>query len=176
MVIFAECFHPLGQRFVARPASKRMQPVCVVGPGDSGKTTLIEALVTALTPHGRVATIKSIHHDIEPDTPGKDTHRHRTAGADTVVGLTPSYSFEITPGGKRAADSEQSLLADTVERLRQAEYEYVLIEGFHDAPYPKVALGERDDIEPPVVVRGTLETIDVDAVVTMIVEGRFGEQ
>ncbi len=152
-----------------------MQAFCVVGPSDSGKTTLIESLVAELTDHGRVATIKSIHHDIEIDTPGKDTHRHRTAGADTVVGLTASYSFEITPGGKRAAESERALLADTVERLRQAGYEYVLIEGFHNSSYPKIALGDRDDIEPPVIVRDSLDSIDVDAVASAIVTERLGE-
>ncbi len=153
-----------------------MQILCVVGAQNSGKTTLVEALVGALGAHGRVATIKSIHHDIDPDTPGKDTHRHRIAGADTVIGLTPSYSFEITPGGKRAADSEQSVLVDTVERLRQRGYEYVLVEGFHDSSYPKIALGERENIEPPVVIRETFDSIDVAAVTNAIVEGRFGEQ
>ncbi|TQQ80971.1 molybdopterin-guanine dinucleotide biosynthesis protein B [Halonotius terrestris] len=145
-------------------------PVCVVGPSDSGKTTLIESLVAALESAGRVGTIKSIHHDIEIDTPGKDTHRHRTAGADTVVGLTPSLSFEITPGGKDAADSERALLEATVSDLQDAGYEFVLIEGFHDAPYPKVVLGDREGIEPPVVARGSLEEFDVEALASSIVD------
>ncbi|MFB6292848.1 MAG: molybdopterin-guanine dinucleotide biosynthesis protein B [Halonotius sp.] len=150
-------------------------PVCVVGPSDSGKTTLVESLVAALDGVS-VATIKSIHHDIEIDTPGKDTHRHRTAGADTVVGLTPSLSFEITPGGKEAADSEQALLEATVSDLRDDGYEVVLIEGFHDAPYPKIVLGEREDIEPPVVARGSLESFDADALATSIVDKTLFEE
>ena len=47
--------------------------VCLVGPSDSGKTTFVESLVAELGGDGRVATIKSIHHDIEIDPPGKDT-------------------------------------------------------------------------------------------------------
>ncbi len=148
-----------------------VQPVCLVGPSDSGKTTFMESLVDELAEHGRVATIKSIHHDIEIDTPGKDTHRHRTAGADTVVGLTPSLSFRITPGGKQAADSELALLESTVDSLVDDGYDYVLIEGFHDALYPKIALGERDDIEPPVVIQGTLDSLDAAEVASRIREG-----
>jgi len=152
-----------------------MQRVCVVGPSDSGKTTLVEALLDALAGAGPVATVKSIHHDIDPDTPGKDTHRHRIAGADTVVGLTPSYAFEITPGGKRVAESERALLAATLDRLEREGYSIALVEGFHDAPYPKIVLGERD-VDPPVAVRSSLAEIDVDALATAIADGTLGEE
>lgn len=145
-------------------------PVCIVGPSDSGKTTLVESLVDALEPVARVATIKSIHHDIEIDTPGKDTHRHREAGADTVVGVTPTLSFEITPGGKRAADSEPAVLESTIDDLRTRDYDVILIEGFHDAPYPKIVLGERESVEPPVVARGTLDSFDAAALAASIVD------
>ncbi len=147
-----------------------VQPVCLVGPSDSGKTTLMQSLVEELGDDGRVATIKSIHHDIEIDSPGKDTHRHRTAGADTVVGLTPSVSFQITPGGKRGADSETALLESTVDSLSADGYEFILIEGFHDSSYPKIVLGERDDIEPPIAVRGTLETLEAADIAARIRE------
>ena len=145
-------------------------PLCIVGPSDAGKTTLVESLVAELADAGRVGTIKSIHHDIEIDTPGKDTHRHRTAGADTVVGLTPSLSFEITPGGKDAADSEAALLASTVDDLRAAGYEFVLIEGFHTGPYPKLVVGDRS-VAPPVVARGPTAAFDVSALATAMIEG-----
>ena len=144
-------------------------PLCIVGPSDAGKTTLLESLVAELADAGRVGTIKSIHHDIEIDTPGKDTHRHRTAGADTVVGLTPSLSFEITPGGKDAA-GEIALLKATVDDLRSAGYEYILIEGFHDAPYPKLVVGDRS-VAPPVVARGPLAAFDIPALATAMIDG-----
>ena len=145
-------------------------PLCIVGPSDAGKTTLLESLVAELADAGRVGTIKSIHHDIEIDTPGKDTHRHRTAGADTVVGLTPSLSFEITSSGKTDADSEGALLESTVDDLQAAGYEFILIEGFHTAPYPKLVVGDRP-VAPPVVARGPPAALDVPALATAMVEG-----
>ncbi|MFD1643132.1 molybdopterin-guanine dinucleotide biosynthesis protein B [Halohasta litorea] len=151
-----------------------MSIVCLVGPSDSGKTTLAESLVDALGDYGRVATIKSIHHDIEIDTPGKDTYRHREAGADTVVGLTPSLSFQITPGGKEAT-GEQALLESTVDSLRAEGYEFVLIEGFHDAPYPKIEVGERADTEPPIVASGSLDSLDVEQLAASIADGTLFE-
>jgi molybdopterin-guanine dinucleotide biosynthesis protein B len=152
-----------------------MATVCLVGPSDSGKTTLMESLVDALGAHGTVATIKSIHHDIEPDTPGKDTYRHREAGADTVVGLTPTLSFQITPGGKAAATSEMALLEETIAGLEADGYAFVLIEGFHDSPYPKIAVGERDDTEPPVVASGTVDSLDVEQLAASIADGTLFE-
>jgi len=151
-----------------------MSTVCLVGPSDSGKTTLMESLVDALGDYGRVATVKSIHHDIEIDTPGKDTHRHREAGADTVVGLTPSLSFQITPGGKEAT-GEQALLAETVDSLRAEGYEFVLIEGFHDSPYPKLEVGQRADTEPPIVASGSPDSLDVELLAASIADGTLFE-
>ncbi len=151
-----------------------MPTVCLVGPSDSGKTTLMESLVDALGDYGRVATIKSIHHDIEIDTPGKDTYRHREAGADTVVGLTPSLAFQITPGGKDAT-GEQALLDETVDSLRAEGYEFVLVEGFHDAPYPKIEVGQRADTEPPVVASGTVDSLDVEQLAASIADGTLFE-
>lgn len=150
--------------------------VCVVGASDTGKTTLIEALVARLRTRGRVATVKSIHHDIEIDTPGKDTYRHREAGAETVVGITPSRTFRIAEGGKRNAngetEAETTILEETVDDLVSNGYEYVLVEGFHAAPYPKIRLGDREGIAPPIVARAECaEEIDVDALVDRLLEG-----
>ena len=117
-----------------------MSTVCLVGPSDSGKTTLMTALVDAL-------------------------------GADTVVGLTPSLSFQVTPGGKDAATSEAALLESTVDSLRAAGYDFVLVEGFHESAYPKIAVGERADIEPPVVASGTVDSLDPAGLAAAIADG-----
>lgn len=114
--------------------------VTVAGPSDSGKTTLVVDLLAAIADDYRVGTVKSIHHDIEPDTPGKDTHRHRTAGAETAVGITPSYTFEVTPGGK--ADGEAQALAATLSRLAGRGFDLVLVEGFSEAPLPTIRVGD----------------------------------
>jgi len=64
-----------------------MQRVHIIGGKNHGKTTLIEELIRELQMRGlRVGTIKHTHHDHELDTPGKDSYRHRQAGA-AVVGI-----------------------------------------------------------------------------------------
>lgn len=133
-----------------------MRAVCLAGPSDSGKTTLVEELVPRLAEESRVATIKSIHHDIEIDTPGADTHRHRTAGAETVVGVTPELTFDITARGKRdppdepddeffrAEDPELRALSRALTRLERRGYDVVVVEGFTEAPLPTILVGDRD--------------------------------
>jgi molybdopterin-guanine dinucleotide biosynthesis protein B len=61
---------------------KRACVVAVSGIKNSGKTSLIEKLLPALTRRGlRVATVKHDGHRFEPDRPGTDSFRHLTAGA-----------------------------------------------------------------------------------------------
>ena len=64
-----------------------MRVVGIVGHQGSGKTTLIERLIPALRARSlSVSTIKHTHHhQIELDAPGKDSYRHRTAGASEVI-------------------------------------------------------------------------------------------
>lgn len=148
----------------------RLRVVCLAGPSDSGKTTLVEDLVPRLAADDtRVATVKSIHHDIEIDTPGADTHRHRTASAETVVGITPELTFDISTRGKRnppdaptafddhleTDDPEQRALASTLERLARRGSDIVVVEGFTAAPLPTILVGERspDDVGGSIVGR-----------------------
>ena len=63
--------------------------VCFVGRSNSGKTTLIERLIPVLIGAGyRVATVKHAGHGFELDTEGKDSWRHKRAGASAVVVLS----------------------------------------------------------------------------------------
>ena len=63
--------------------------LCFAGRSNSGKTTLIERVIPALTRAGyRVATVKHAGHGFELDTEGKDSWRHKQAGASTVVVLS----------------------------------------------------------------------------------------
>ena len=58
----------------------------IAGFKNSGKTTLIVALLRILTARGfKVATIKHAHHRFDVDHPGKDSYRHRDAGAEEVI-------------------------------------------------------------------------------------------
>jgi len=64
--------------------------VSIVGQSESGKTTLIEKLIPLLTERGyRIGTIKHTHHAVDIDRSGKDSARHRTAGAETVMLASP---------------------------------------------------------------------------------------
>ena len=67
----------------------------VIGWKNSGKTTLIERLVADIVSRGfSVSTIKHAHHTFDVDQSGKDSYRHRVAGASEVL-LTSSKRFAL---------------------------------------------------------------------------------
>ncbi|HKU90075.1 MAG TPA: molybdopterin-guanine dinucleotide biosynthesis protein B [Steroidobacteraceae bacterium] len=101
-----------------------MRVVAIVGHSGSGKTTLIEKLIPALRRRGlSVSTIKHTHHHhIELDTPGKDSHRHRTAGASEVIIASDSGWARI------ASSATPASLAELLAELRPVDL--VIIEGF----------------------------------------------
>jgi len=101
-----------------------MRVIAIVGRSGSGKTTLIERLIPAIQARGlSVSTIKHTHHhDIELDQPGKDSYRHRNAGASEVIIASDAGWARIAASAQPA--SLQSLLAE----LRPVDV--VLVEGF----------------------------------------------
>lgn len=96
----------------------------VVGRQGSGKTTLIERLIPAIRARGlSVSTIKHTHHhQFELEPPGKDSHRHRSAGASEVIIASDSGWARIA--SSPAPANLQTLLAE----LRPVDV--VLVEGF----------------------------------------------
>ena len=111
--------------------------VSVVGKSDAGKTTLLEKLIPELKRRGyRVATVKHDAHSFEIDQPGKDTWRHRQAGADVVV-ISSKDKMAII----RRVDEEMSLLqlADMITGV-----DIILTEGFKRGPAPKIEVSRRE--------------------------------
>jgi len=105
----------------------------IVGARNSGKTTLVEALVSRLSDAGlRIATIKGTHHDIDLDVTGKDSWRHRQAGAFEVVLVTPRRFVLF----HERSDPGPPKLTELIARLAPADL--VLVEGFKRADHPKL--------------------------------------
>ena len=104
----------------------------IIGWKNSGKTSLMERLVACITAKGlTVSTVKHVHHDVDLDQPGKDTFRHRTAGAAEVV-LASAHRFALMHE-HRGAEPD---LAEILSRL--APVDLVLVEGYKRDSHPKV--------------------------------------
>ncbi|WP_276271078.1 molybdopterin synthase [Haloarcula litorea] len=139
-----------------------MKVLRAVGPSDSGKTTLVERLTERLATEGRVATIKHINCDPDLDTEGKDTARHRAAGAAETYGVTTDGSWFAT-GEDRTLDD---LLADLAP-----EYDYCLVEGYREADLPTVVLGGDDGHGGETLQRARdADSVDLDALVAALEE------
>ena len=84
----------------------------IVGRKNHGKTTLVVDLIQAMRKAGcRVGSIKHTHHGHELDTPGKDSHRHRTAGADVVGICSPSLNALFWVPGNDGSGSQSKYVA-----------------------------------------------------------------
>jgi molybdopterin-guanine dinucleotide biosynthesis protein B len=111
-----------------------MKVVGFAGFSGSGKTTLVERLIPTLRLQGlRVSVVKHAHHRFDIDTPGKDTFRHREAGAFEVVvasdkRLALMREFEVP---KRP--TVHQLIAELYEGV-----DWVLVEGFKDSDLHKI--------------------------------------
>ncbi|MFB6151628.1 MAG: molybdopterin synthase [Haloarculaceae archaeon] len=136
-----------------------MQVLGIAGPSDSGKTTLVERLAARLAGRGRVATVKHLRTEPTVDTEGKDTARHRAAGAGATYGITDDAGWFAT-GEERTLDATLDDLAP--------EYDYALVEGYSDASIPTVALGGRDHAGETVATAPDADAVDVDGVVEAV--------
>lgn len=109
----------------------------------SGKTTLIEKLIPLFVNRGlRVSLIKHAHHSFDVDHPGKDSYRHRHAGASEVL-VTSSRRWVVMHelrGGKEPSFEEQIAHLSPCDLL--------LVEGFKYAPIPKLEVWRSVTGEP----------------------------
>jgi molybdopterin-guanine dinucleotide biosynthesis protein MobB len=106
----------------------------IVGAHEAGKTTLAVKLIEALVKQGlRVGSLKHTDHEYDIDTPGKDSQRHKAAGAEPA----------ILVAGRRSAVHRQApekpALADFLER-EFGNCDAVIVEGYRSEPLPKIEI------------------------------------
>ncbi|MCW5698913.1 MAG: molybdopterin-guanine dinucleotide biosynthesis protein B [Rhodospirillales bacterium] len=154
----------------------------LIGWSGSGKTTLLESLLPAVIRRGfTVSTVKHTSHAIDPDRPGKDSYRHRLAGATDVVLLSSARMilFHEVHGG-----TEPTLDA-ILPRL--APVDLLLVEGFKNLPHDRLevhrpAVGKplicttdprivavASDVPLPGLDRRVLDLSDVEAIADFVI-------
>ena len=119
----------------------------IAGWSGSGKTTLIEKLIPQFTARGlAVSVIKHAHHGFDLDRPGKDSFRHREAGATQVLMLSNDrwvLMHELRGAAEPTLDEQLRLLSPC---------DLVLIEGYKAAAVPKIEVHRPDHGKPPLWV------------------------
>lgn len=109
----------------------------------SGKTTLIERLIPLFVGRGlRVSLVKHAHHNFDIDQPGKDSYRHRHAGASEVL-VTSSRRWVLMHELRGEAEPP---LDELIRRLSACDL--LLVEGFKRAAIPKIEVYRRSVGEP----------------------------
>jgi molybdopterin-guanine dinucleotide biosynthesis adapter protein len=98
----------------------------------SGKTTLLEKVIPLLTAQGlRIAVIKHAHHKFDIDKPGKDSFRHREAGAGEVL-VVSGFRWALM---HELVDEDEPSLDDLCSRLSPCDL--VIVEGYKYSDIPK---------------------------------------
>ncbi|GAA6143853.1 molybdopterin-guanine dinucleotide biosynthesis protein B [Hydrogenophaga sp. 5NK40-0174] len=122
-----------------------MKVIGFAGSSNSGKTTLIEQLIPALKEKGlRVSVIKHAHHKLEIDRPGKDTYRHREAGAFEVVAASPQRMVLMREFERTHEMSVHHLIGELYPGV-----DWVIIEGFKDADIGKIEVWSSEGTGAP---------------------------
>lgn len=111
-----------------------MKVVAFAGYSGAGKTTLVEKLIPLLRAQGlRVSVIKHAHHQFDVDKPGKDSWRHRQAGAFEVLVASDKRLALLREYEQQAEPDIHALIGEMHPGV-----DWVLVEGFKHADLPKV--------------------------------------
>ena len=104
--------------------------LCIIGWSNSGKTTLIEALLKALKEEGRRVVVIKHHHHPQALPEGKDTTRFLMAGAKRAI-LLGGGTYQVF-----SEEEDESLLEEVIRS--QEGVDLILVEGFKGSKYPKI--------------------------------------
>ena len=113
------------------------------GYSGSGKTTLIEKLIPLFNQQGySVSLIKHAHHDFDIDVPGKDSWRHRRAGAREVLISSDNRWALMHELGEEGEPSLSAHLS------RISPCDFVFVEGYKHEPIPKIEIHHKAAMKP----------------------------
>ncbi|MFC1915249.1 molybdopterin-guanine dinucleotide biosynthesis protein B [Chloroflexota bacterium] len=140
-----------------------MQPIIsIVGKSESGKTTLLEGLITMLKQRGyRVAVIKHAAEDFELDTVNKDSWRFSQAGSE-VSAISSAHKLAVIK------NLERDLVPQEIAQFIASDYDLILTEGFKQSNHPKIEVHRKEQgkelLSPPqqLLAVVTDEPLDVD--------------
>lgn len=128
--------------------------VCFVGRSNSGKTTVIERIIPELVRAGyKVATVKHAGHGFDLDTEGKDSWRHKRAGASAVVVLSKGSLAMF------ADVSDEIKPEDVRDRFLDGDTDLIIAEGWKSDGYPKIMVVRDQPAEVPISPEGLLAVV-----------------
>ncbi len=114
-------------------ATGRQRVIGLAGWSGSGKTTLVTRLIPVLVARGiAVSTLKHAHHRFDVDRPGKDSYRHREAGAQQVL-VSSAHRWALMSENR---DAEEPNSAQLLAKLDPVDL--VIIEGFKRERHEKI--------------------------------------
>ena len=120
-----------------------MKVMGIVGWSGSGKTSLVVEVLPILKRHGlKVSTMKHAHHRFDVDKPGKDSFRHREAGASEILVVTSSRWVLMHESREEPEPSIESL----IERMTPVDL--LLVEGFKTHHHPKLEIHRESEGKP----------------------------
>lgn len=128
--------------------------LCFVGRSNSGKTTLIERLIPELVKAGyKVATVKHAGHGFDLDTEGKDSWRHKRAGASTVMVLSKGSLAMF------ADVNDDIKVSELRDRFLDQSLDLIIAEGWKSEGFPKIVVVRDQLDEVPVAQDGVLAVL-----------------
>lgn len=134
-----------------------MKLVHIIGRQDHGKTTLVRELIAELTRRGiRIGSIKHSSHTHELDSPGKDSHAHRAAGANPAVIMAANLTAAFI-----APAPGEDMYARVAPLF--AACDLVLVEGDSDGPGEKIEVWREGQGGAPIAAgRGGIAAVVTD--------------